>query len=314
MSATAATLPASASPDSLPPKKGAPRGADVGIPPRRMDFAFPESATPRYWYGDDAFVSLYFGMLSALFPEGEQFFVDSVRHFRDRIDDPMLKAQIAGFIGQEAMHTKEHQALNAAMQKMGVSLEDIDRELKPILGLVRKVTTKRMQLAATCALEHFTATIAEQLLRDPQHRENAHPAVRGLWLWHALEENEHKTVAFDVYGKVGGNYPERAGIMVATTVIFLALTTWWHAKLLREDKRLFNWRDNLKGVRYLWGRKGLFSKLLPQYLDYYKPGFHPDDHDTRELLDEWRGILFGEGGMLYGQIRKPNGQPMHPLH
>lgn len=303
----AATTISSAAP------KGAPRGADVGIPPRRMDFAFAQS-TPRYWYGDDAFVSLYFGMLSALFPEGEQFFVDSVRHFRDRIQDPVLKAQIAGFIGQEAMHTKEHQSLNAAMQKMGVPLEDIDRELKPILGLVRKITTKRMQLAATCALEHFTATIAEQLLRDPQHRQNAHPEVRGLWLWHALEENEHKTVAYDVYEQVGGNYPERVVVMMAATAIFLGLTTWWHGKLLAKDKRLFRFRDNWKGVTYLWGRKGLFTKLMPQYLDYYKPGFHPNDHDTRELLEEWRGILFGEGGMLYGQIRKPNGQPMNPLH
>lgn len=290
--------------------KASPKGADVGIPPRRMDFAF-EQSTPRYWYDNDPFLSLYFGMLSALFPEGEQFFVDSVRHFRDRIEDPVLKAQIAGFIGQEAMHTKEHQALNAAMQKMGVPLEDIDRELKPILALVRKVTTKRMQLAATCALEHFTATIAEQLLRDPAHRAKAHPEVAGIWLWHALEENEHKTVAFDVYEKVGGNYVERAGVMVAATAIFLGLTTYWHGKLLAKEKRLFKWRANLKSAGYLWGRGGLFTRLLPQYLDYYKPGFHPNDHDTVALLNEWRGILFAEGGLLRQQIRKPNGERLH---
>lgn len=286
------------------------KGDQVGIPPRRMDFDFAGKA-PRYWYGDDPFLSLYFGMLSALFPEGEQFFVDSVRAFRDRIDDPVLKAQIAGFIGQEAMHTKEHQALNAAMQKMGVPLEDIDRELKPVLALVRKVTTKRMQLAATCALEHFTATIAEQLLRDPAHRAKAHPEVAGLWLWHALEENEHKTVAFDVYGKAGGNYVERTGIMVAATAIFLGLTTYWHGKLLLKDRQLFKVRRNWKSAMYLWGRNGLFTRLLPQYLDYYKPGFHPNDHDTVALLEEWREILLGEGGMLRNQVKKPNGQKFH---
>ena len=285
-------------------------GASVNIPPRRMDFEF-EGKTPRYWYDNDAFLSLYWTMLSALFPEGEQFFVDSVRHFRDRIIDPVLKAQVAGFIGQEAMHTKEHQTINETMTKLGIDANRIDRQLRPILKLVRKVTTKRMQLAATCALEHWTATIAEQLMRDPEHARKGHPDVMGLWFWHALEENEHKTVAFDVYKQVGGNYPERVVIMAAATVIFLALTTVWHANLLAKEGKLFNVRQNLKSASYLWGRNGLFTRLWPQYLDYYKPSFHPNDHDTRALLEEWREKLFGEAGQLRNQIKKPNGQPLH---
>ena len=285
-------------------------GASVNIPPRRMDFEF-DGTTPRYWYDNDAFLSLYWIMLSSLFPEGEQFFVDSVRHYRDRITDPVLKAQVAGFIGQEAMHTKEHQTVNAAMTRMGIDAERIDRELKPILGFVRKITTKRMQLAATCALEHFTATIAEQLLRDPSHQAKGEPEVMGLWLWHALEENEHKTVAYDVYQKVGGNYAERVVVMGAATAIFLGLTTWWHGQLLAKEGKLFDVRNNLKSATYLWGRKGLFTRLIPQYLDYYKPGFHPNDHDTRALLDEWREKLFGVNGLLRDQVKAPNGKPLH---
>ncbi len=287
-----------------------PLGASVNIPPRRMDFEF-DGKTPRYWYDNDAFLSLYWTTLSALFPEGERFFVDSVRHFRDQITDPVLKAQIAGFIGQEAMHTKEHETINAAMTKMGIDANRIDRQLKPILGFVRKVTTKRMQLAVTCALEHFTATIAEQLLRDPDHAAKGEPEVMGLWLWHALEENEHKTVAYDVYQQVGGNYAERAGLMVAATVIFLGLTTYWHGTLLAQEGKLFDVRRNLKSAAYLWGRNGLFTRLAPQYLDYYKPGFHPNDHDTRVLLEEWREKLFGADGLLRDQVKKPNGKPFH---
>lgn len=285
-------------------------GASVNIPPRRMDFTF-EGQTPRYWYDNDPFMSLYWTMLSALFPEGEQFFVDSVRHYRDQITDPVLKAQIAGFIGQEAMHSKEHDTINAAMSRQGVDARRIDRELAPILGLVRRVLPKRMQLAATCALEHFTATIAEQLLRDPEHAAKGEREVMGLWLWHALEENEHKTVAFDVYQKIGGNYAERVVIMGLATGVFLGLSSYWHAQLLQQDGKLFDFRNNAKGVRYLWGRKGLFTRLLPQYLDYFRPGFHPNDHDTRALLDEWREKLFGVNGMLREQVKAPNGKPLH---
>ncbi len=287
-----------------------PQNAAVDIPMRRMDFDFADQ-TPRYWYDNDPFLSLYWATLSSLFPEGERFFVDSVRHFRGQITDPVLKAQIAGFIGQEAMHTREHQTINAAMTKMGVDAERIDRQLKPLLGFVRKITTRRMQLAATCALEHFTATIAEQLLRDPEHQAKGEPAVLGLWLWHAFEENEHKAVAYDVYQKVGGNYPERVIVMGVTTLAFLTVTTWWHGQLLAREGELFNLRRNFRSAAYLWGRKGLFTRLLPQYLDYYKPGFHPNDHDTRELLVEWREKLFGENGMLRGQLKRPDGKPLY---
>ncbi|MFZ5723437.1 MAG: metal-dependent hydrolase [Pseudomonadota bacterium] len=284
-------------------------GASVNIPPRRMDFEF-EGRTPRYWYGNDPFLSLFWSTLSALFPEGEQFFVDSVRHYRDKITDPVLRAQVAGFIGQEAMHSKEHVEINNALTALGIPANTVDRQLAPILGGVRRFLPKRMQLAATCALEHFTATMAEQLLRDPQHAAMGHPDVMGLWMWHALEENEHKTVAFDVYEKVGGNYPERVVVMAAATVVFFALTAWWHAQMLRADGQLFRLR-NLKSALYLWGPKGLFTRLLPQYLDYYKPGFHPRDHDTDALLEEWRQKLFGEGGMLRNQVKAPNGKPLH---
>lgn len=287
-----------------------PTGAAVNIPPRRMDFEF-DGKTPRYWYDNDAYLSLFWSTLSGLFPEGERFFVESVRNYRDQITDPVLKAQIAGFIGQEAMHTKEHETINAAMTRMGIDIETIDRQLNPVLKFVRKVTTKRMQLAATCALEHFTATIAEQLLRDPNHAAKGEPEIMGLWLWHALEENEHKTVAYDVYQKVGGNYPERAAVMVAATVVFLGLTSMWHAQLLAKEGKLFDVRNNWKSAMYLWGRNGLFTRLAPQYFDYYKPSFHPNDHDTRALLEEWREKLFGENGLLRDQVKAPNGKPLH---
>ena len=52
----------------------------------------------------------------------------------------------------------------------------------------------------TAALEHFTATLAEMILSDPEARDMfGDETVKNLFLWHALEEAEHKAVAFDVY-------------------------------------------------------------------------------------------------------------------
>lgn len=279
-----------------------PLGATVNIPPRRLDFSF-EDSNKRYFYADDPFLSAFWLTLSALFPEGETFFVDAVRHYRKEVaDDPTLKAQVSGFIGQEAMHSKEHEAWNEMGLRFGYPTDKLDKSLGKLLGLVRKVAPPTFQLAATVCLEHYTAIIAEQLLRDENHQLRIQDDTsRKLWLWHALEENEHKNVAYDVYQKVSGSYAMRAGTMVPTTVIFFAVLGAFQTRMLASDKRLFDLRNNWKGLTFLFGRKGLFTRLAPQYLDFFKPGFHPSQHDTEALLDEWRDKLFGENGELTEQ-------------
>ena len=281
-----------------------PLGATVNIPPRRLDFEFDPTTANRYFYGNDPFLSAFWLNLSALFPEGEQFFVDSVRMYRDQITDPTLKAQVAGFIGQEAMHSKEHDAWNKLGEQLGFPTNEIDNHVGKVLKTVQRFFPKPLQLAATVCLEHYTAIMAEQLLRDEMHQTMGDPETMKLWLWHALEENEHKTVAYDVYETVNGSYLLRTGAMIPVTAIFFGLVAYYQVKMLRADKQLSNWKGNLKGMSYLFGRKGLFTRLVPQYLDYFKPGFHPADHDTDALLEEWREKLFGADGLLTEQHQK----------
>ncbi|QQD20557.1 metal-dependent hydrolase [Oceanospirillaceae bacterium ASx5O] len=280
-------------------------GALANIPPRRMDFVFAED-TKRYWYKDSPYLTTFWTTLSTLFPEGETFFVDSVKNYRKRIEDPLLKAQVSGFIGQEAMHSKEHQAFNDLAEKHGYPANNLDRDLGKLLGFTRRFVPKKIQLAITVALEHYTAILAEQLLRNPVHQQNIQdPEALKLWMWHALEENEHKTVAYDVYKLVGGGYFTRVLTMLVVTLFFFAVVGIGHTRMLWSDGKLFDIKGNLKGFWYLWSPKGLFPQLLPQYLDFFRPGFHPNDHDTVQLLDDWREKLLGTGGMLADQIKNP---------
>ncbi|APR68258.1 MULTISPECIES: metal-dependent hydrolase [Thalassolituus] len=281
-------------------------GERAGIPPRRMDFEFSED-TNRYWYGDNAFLTTFWTTLSSLFPEGETFFVDSVKNYRDIITDPQQKAQVSGFIGQEAMHSKEHAAFNNMAAKHGFPAEQLDKELGILLNLGRKILPKKIQLAITVALEHYTAILAEQLLRDERHQQMIKdPEALKLWMWHALEENEHKVVAYDVYELAGGGYFTRTLTMIITTFFFFAVVGSGHIRLLWANKSLFKFKDNWKGLTFLWGWKGLFPQLAGKYLDFFRPGFHPNDHDTVALLDEWRHKMLDEGGMLADQIKNPS--------
>ena len=185
---------------------------------------------------------------------------------------------------------------------MGVA-EPAERQLARLLKFARRTLTPKGQLAVTCALEHFTAIMAEQLLRKEEHRDAGHESVKMLWVWHALEEAEHKAVAFDVYRAVGGTYGMRVGLMLVTSAIFFAEQFNVHTKFLRAEGELWNLRGWARAMGYFWLRPGLFRRLAPAYLDYFRPGFHPEDRNTQPLIDEWRETLFGEAGELREKLR-----------
>lgn len=259
----------------------------ASFPVRRMDFGF--SDVPRYWFHNDPFLTHFLTNLSSLFPEGEMFFVESVRAVRTQIDDPVMQKEISAFIGQEAMHSKEHQAFNDYANAQGIDIEYLDKRVGKLLAFGKKIFTAKQQLAITCALEHFTATVAAQLMRRDDWNERMNdPVMRKMWLWHAIEESEHKAVAFDVYQKVGGDYATRAVFMVIASTILAIVAGEQQVRLMAQDKQLFNLKSWGRGIWSLFGNKGFMSELTVQYLDYFRPGFHPNDHESEALEQKWK--------------------------
>ena len=279
--------------------------AHAKIPPRRIDFNFSAENVPRYYVGNDPFRTTFVTALSSVFPEGEFFFVEAVRHYRDRVTDPALKADVSGFIGQEALHSLAHKAFNDAATVQGFQVDKLDRDIGILLRAVKRLSPPIFHLAVTACLEHYTAVFTEMLLKNDELIESFSPEIRNLYLWHSVEENEHKNVAFDVYETVGGGYLLRAGTMIPVTVVFFAVILAFQARLLAKDGQLLNIRQNIKGLNYIFGFKGVLSTLVPQYLDWFKPNFHPSHHDTDALLDKWRNTLFGENGSLISKMMKP---------
>lgn len=255
------------------------------IVPRRMDFVF-DDAIPRFWFDGDPFKSMLLTALSCTFPEGERFFIQSVRYYQDRITDPELLGRVRGFIGQEAHHGKEHDGFNALMTRKGLPVAKVEDFVKKALAFQQKILSPERQLAKTCALEHFTAMLAETLLANPEILDGIDARLKPLWLWHAVEESEHKAVAFDVYQQQVGDYGIRIREMLITTVLFSFFTGLHTAQMLQASGESRNWRSLLRGADFLWGRVGVLRKTLPMYVAYYRRDFHPDDYDSRELRRE----------------------------
>jgi predicted metal-dependent hydrolase len=261
------------------------------IPVRRMNFSFAPDI-PRHWMGGDPFETHILHALSLTFPRGEKMFIDSVRAFAARITDPALKTDVRAFIGQEGHHSREHAAFNEWITSLGLPTKEIDDFVRNNIERNQAGLSPDRLLAATCALEHFTAVLAEAFLTNPALRDACDERVRALWIWHSIEELEHKSVAFDVFEQVGGDYLVRYSTRVITmalvTLNFLYNQAGFHRKLMKADGQAWNVGSWARGIWKYWGPQGAFTKLVPAYLDYYRPSFHPWQHDTRELLARWK--------------------------
>ena len=264
---------------------------------RRPQFAFSEANDmPRYWWDNDPAKTLLLAALSASFPPGERFFIDSVRHYQDQITDPELKKAIKGFIGQEAHHSREHELMNGFLQERGVDLARLEREILGFMNLMRKYLSPERQLAHTVAVEHFTALMAEEFLLKYDALEQMDPRIAPIWAWHAIEESEHKAVAFDVYKAIGGSEFTRVTEMMIVSVLFPVFSAVHLVQLMKEDGQLGNMKSWLGAVNYMWGRPGVFRKLLPSYFKFYSPRFHPWDHDARDLVEKAKKKWLGDWG------------------
>ena len=263
-----------------------PHAADLGITPRDRRFG-RDAATPRLWHGGRAEATAIYNALSTTFPEGEAFFVESVRAFREGTP-PQLAEEIKAFTTQEAIHSREHDAFNKRASASGYDLAKLEEQVEKRLAVTRD-KPPIVSLAATMALEHFTAILAHELLADPRHLAGAERETAELWRWHAAEEIEHKGVAYDTWLHATRDWPRwkrwklKARVMLYVTRNFVVDRTSGALELMRQD--------GVTGLRawwllltYLWVKPGMFRKIAGAWLKFFLPGFHPWNEDDRQLL------------------------------
>lgn len=262
------------------------------FPVRREMFDLSGVPDP-YTYAGNPLASYFWMVLQAKFPDGEQFFIDSVRALRDQVTDEQLQKDISAFIGQEAMHGHAHRDVNKFIEKQfGIPMAGIERRMKSLMSWFQKAHTPKQCLAATAGAEHLTAVVARFLLRNPDYLAGFRdPAIRRLVMWHALEEREHRSVAFDVYEQAGGGYLTRAVMLPWFMAVLLPAATLEILRLMAGDGSFKDIRNLRTGLASLLGRSGLLAASLPAILDYFRPGFHPSDDDQTALETGWRREL-----------------------
>lgn len=266
-------------------------GGQLEIKPRRMDFPF-ENIKAKKFYRDNSILSAFLSTLSGTFPPGESEFIASVRLYQKRIEDPELQKNIRGFIGQEGHHSHQHKRMNEVLNQLGWDAQYVEQSMQR--GIIKRNKNKRLgsdrfRLALTAGIEHLTAIMAEFMLTTPEVFSDVAPEVAELLLWHAVEELEHKAVAFDVYMTCEKDQKYMRTVLKLGTLLFITKVTRYTFQLLWKSKTLPSWREIKETYDFFYNKKtGLITKIKPLYKDYFKQGFHPWDHQNAHLIDEWK--------------------------
>ncbi len=272
----------------------------AAITPRAPTFDLGD--LPRHWFfGSPALTHLLNGV-NLLFPAGERMFVRAVRRFADDLE-PRLAAQVQGLGGQEGRHAQAHERVFDALREQGFEIDRFLRSYERVAyGVIETAVPPELKLATTVALEHFTAILAEEALSSGL-LEGAHPAMRQLLTWHAVEELEHKAVAFDVLAAKRPSYAWRmAGLAMATSTlgVFWLLAT--RSLLAQDGMSLVDAGRELKKLRKTARKMGLSQRgsvasrvFFRGIREFARPGFHPFDRDHRALVEKALERLAREG-------------------
>ncbi|MFM7025925.1 MAG: metal-dependent hydrolase [Limnohabitans sp.] len=254
----------------------------------------------RHWNGGDAFLTAFCNALSMSFPVGEQFFIDAVREGARQLGDSpahqTLRETARGFIGQEATHRHLHGIYNAHLEKQGFINHWGPRAARRLQAARLKMFSTSdkgylHELAITAAYEHFTAIFGDLTLESADRPGDwfaqAQEPLQTLWRWHAAEESEHKSLAFDLYTALGGNHAWRMRWFNYVLLQFMldalrqTLNNLWHDRSLHK---LSTWRS---GMRFLFGRHGLVRRVWAPVKAYRRADFHPTQVGDSTLARHW---------------------------
>ncbi len=263
------------------------------IVPRDLDVDF--SNVPKHWLANSAVATAISNGVNMLFPHGERFFVRSVKHFLDKIDDPVLRQQIKGFFGQEGRHAHAHDEFNEILRQQGYEIDQFLDSYRRLSTWLEQRTPPKLRLAATAAAEHYTAIMAEGAFKRGA-LDQAAPEMQQLLAWHAAEEIEHKSVAFDVLQTIDPSYRLRVLGLIYATVTLSGFWLWGTLTLMKQDK--LTWRSARGELKELRKQDPILQRVFLRGIrEYLKRDFHPSQNDDAHLAATWfaaRGMALPE--------------------
>lgn len=257
----------------------------------KLDFQL-DNSIPKYWFNNDPFLTRFWGGVCATFPEGERYFISSLRPFRDQVTDPELQQEIKDFMHQEGQHGVVHTEFNQILQEHGMPIDKLVNYQHKMFNLLLGFFSAKYNLAVTAACEHITALMMECFFDKKETMESVDYRVRAMLAWHSIEEVEHKAVAFDVMNEVKVSYLTRVSAMLFLILFFTIDSLRMTNHFLKADGFSFVQRMKMiwAGLGKLFGSNGMLAPMGKSFMKYFRRDFHPWQQPTLAHYQVWQDM------------------------
>ncbi|EKF75996.1 hypothetical protein A11A3_00840 [Alcanivorax hongdengensis A-11-3] len=279
---------------------------------RRVQFNFDD--TPLHWLRDDPFSTHVINGIHLLLPAGELWFCRVYNQALPLVTDDQLRADVEGFIRQEAVHSRAHSKAQLYLERHGLSVDAFVNRVEWLFGtflgdapfgikqLQRRAFAKQwliMRVGIIAAIEHFTGVLGQWAMDNESWEQNGDATMVDLFKWHLAEEVEHRTVAYDLFEHLCksqlGFYVSRQALMAIVFPLFIYFIAEGGRSLARQDKdkrarelarmmipRLLLELQNVGNQSH---NVPTFSFLVNATLRWISPRFHPiHEGDTEQAL------------------------------
>jgi len=254
------------------------------IHPRKTYFNLSDEI-PKLWFQNSSIMTHFVNGINLFVSVFELFMARTLKIQLHAIQDPFFKQQVCGFIGQEVNHSAVHEKYNRVLRKQGYYFDSFSTLVRLLFDQILGRLGLKIGLTTIAGFEHLTATLAEVTLRY-NILETAHPTMKYLWQWHAAEELEHKTLAFDVLQSVDRNYWLRIFGLVLGTVIVFGLSISAMILLALQDPNFLSWKTISDGVKLFFTEYQLIPRCVPRVLTYFRPDFYPSHQETDQYAQQ----------------------------
>lgn len=240
---------------------------------------------PWYWNDNSAFKTHFLNALSLILPECEKFFIAATKPYLKTTNDSELSEEILEFVKQEGYHRYAHMKYNQWLESRGLPVSELLKSTRRSWKIADRLLSAEQKLALTVCIEHITVVYAAVLLSDGDTFDKMHPHFKEVWKYHTVEEIEHGAVTFNLWNHIGGSEFTKRLFMVFALPLYIYYVAKHTIVFLHKDGVLFHWQTWADAADFLFNKKtGLIRKSLLPWLDIFKRGFHPNDHDHSELL------------------------------
>jgi predicted metal-dependent hydrolase len=247
------------------------------IPVRRMAFEFPDTMELVFIEGDPA-LSYFFVGAWMMLPYLEPFLIRTVQAAMPLIRDPVLKEEAKRFCAQEGQHFRQHAKANEVVKRVhpsGPRLAMLEKEVEAEFARWTAEMPLKFNLAYGEGFESMTCAGARTQIATGMFDHMKEP-IRSLMYWHIMEEIEHRTVCFDIYDQVVGDYFYRTKMSLWFQRHYIGWCKRFAGEMIVADPEAIGAYDTPEWAQVRKRRarryyRGYFPRLLGTFMPWYDP-------------------------------------------